>query len=237
MKMFVGIGVLAVSFSGWAAEKLTVEVGYGFVGTSSSGIYTADPDTSFVIISNTGDSHFAGSLSLTGISGYGVYGHIDVDDHTPAGFSLAPGESWTLFGGPEGSNFGGYNKCQDYVLGDPTSGQDPAGFPDNGLLLSIVGMLGTAGDIAYSIYDHEIHSGTPAMNPFGTTLDNYILQGGDPFGRDTEDPFEVAQAHASFDVTGSRDAVELICVPEPGAWFGAAGLVALAAVARRRSTV
>jgi hypothetical protein len=38
----------------------------------------------------------------------------------------------------------------------------------------------------------------PADNGLGVVLDNYILQGGDPFGRDTGDPVEVAQAHATF---------------------------------------
>jgi hypothetical protein len=220
----------------WAAEKLSVEVGYGEPGTSSSGIYTASPDTSFVIIKNTGDNRFVGSLSLTGLSGFGIFGHIDVDDHTPGGFSLAPGESWTLFGGPEASNYGGYNKCQEWIDGDPNSGQDPNGGADSGLLLHIAGTLGTAGDIDYSIYDYEVHSGTSRVNPFGVDLDNYILQGGDPFGRDTEDAYEESQAHAFFDVTGSRTAEALPC-PTPDAGSTAlllgGGLMALASVRRK----
>jgi hypothetical protein len=223
--------------TGWAAEQLSIEVGYGFVGTSSSGIYTANPDTSFVKITNTGDNRFAGTFSLTGISGYGVFGHIDVDDHTPPQFGLAPGESFTLFGGPEASNYGGYNKCQEFVFGDPNSGQDPNGDPDSGLLLRIVGTLGTAGEIDYSIYDYEIHSGTPAANPFGVVLDNYILQGGDPFGRDTGDAFEEAQAHAFFFVDGSRIAEPLPCTtPDAGSTLfllgGAFGLLSFAAKRR-----
>jgi hypothetical protein len=216
LKQLLPLALAATASHAWAAEKLSVEVGYGFVGTSSSGIYTANPDTSFVIISNTGDNRFTGSLSLTGISGYGVYGHIDVDDNNSGSLSLAPGESWTLFGGPEASNYGGYNKCQTWVFGDPNSGQDPNGPPDSGLLLTITGTLGSAGSISYSIYDHEIHSGTSAVNPFGVSLDNYILQGGDPFGRDTGDAFEEAQAHAFFEVTGDRTATALECVPECG---------------------
>ncbi len=208
---------MALASNASASAALSVEVGYGFGGTSSSGIYTAAPDTGFVIISNTGDEAFEGSFSLTGSSGYGVFGHIDVDDHTPADFSLAPDSFWILFAGPEGSNYGGYNKCQEWIFGDSSSGQDPTGHADSGLLLSIVGSLdGGASSISYGIYDHEIHSGTSALSPFGVTLDNYILQGGDPYGRDTGDAFEVSQAHAFFAVDGDRTAVPIDCevVPE-----------------------
>lgn len=211
-----------------APAMLSVEVGYGFGGTSSSGIYSGAPDTSFVIITNTGTDPFTGLLSLTGTAGVGPFA--DVDDHSPGALALAPGASWILLGGPEGSNMGGFNKCQ--------LGTDPSGPADNGLLLTVTGAFATAGPISYTIYDYEIHSGTPATNPFGVTLDNYILQGGDPFGRDTFDPFEVAQAHAFFDITGDRTAVPLPCgaVPEPAslAIYASLGLVGMA-FRRRRS--
>lgn len=206
---------------------LSAEVGYGFGGTSSSGIYTAAPDTGFVIITNSGDETFTGTLGLTGSSGFGTFGHIDVADVSPV--TLAPGDIWILFAGPEGSNYGGYNKCQSWIFGDPFSGQDPLGPADSGLLLKVEGSFAGGLAISYGIYDHEIHSGTPALNPFGVTLDNYILQGGDPFGRDTFDPFEVAQAHAFLTITGDRVAMPLDCVPEPASlvvWsgLGAVGL-------------
>src|SRR5262245_14630318 len=131
MKKYLLIAALGMAAtSAWAVSELSVEVGYGFGGTSSSGKYTAAPDTSFVIISNTGTTPFEGVLSLTGLSGIGVFGHVDVDDSS--GVFLDPGETWTLLGGPEGSNYGGYNKCQPVV--PPLFGQDPAGPPDNGML-------------------------------------------------------------------------------------------------------
>src|SRR5207237_1998446 len=49
-----------------------------------------------------------------------------------------------------------------------------------------------------SIFDKDIHSGSPRTNPYGMTLDNFILQGGDSFGRDTGDGYETTQAPGPF---------------------------------------
>lgn len=237
MKYFIALGlVVAGTGSALSADMLSVEVGYGFVGTSSSGIYTASPDTSFVKVWNTGTTTFTGVLSLTGTSGYGSFGHDVVNDF--GSVTLAPGDSWVLFGGPEASNFGGFNKCQTWVNGDSNSGQDPTGIADSGMLFSAKGTLG-ANALDYSIYDHEIHSGTSATSPFGVTLDNYILQGGDPFGRDTFDTFEEAQAHAFFDITGDRRGTPISCpVPEANPPMIMLGFGILAMVANKvRRTV
>jgi hypothetical protein len=239
MKQYLLAAFALAATSAWAADSLSVEVLYGgpVGGTSSSGIYTAIPDTSIVIIENTGTTDFTGLLSLTGFSGIGVYGHIVVDDNNLFGpvtdGVLSPGETWTLYGGDEASNYGGYNKCQAVV--PPLFGQDPTGDPDSGMLLHIAGTLG-ATPIDYSIYDYEIHSGTSAVNPFGFSLDNYILQGGDPFGRDTGDAFEESQAHALLSVTGSRSASPLPCtVPDSGsaALLFASGITAMAFLRRK----
>jgi PEP-CTERM motif len=76
-----------------------------------------------------------------------------------------------------------------------------------------------------SIDDRDIHSGVFQTNPFGVSLDNYILQGGDPFGRDTQDAYEVAQTPGPFQFSE--------VVPEPASilliTIGIAGL----AVGRR----
>jgi hypothetical protein len=61
-----------------------------------------------------------------------------------------------------------------------------------------------------TLFDKDIHSGVPRTNPFGVTLDNYVLQGGDPFGRDTGDGFEVTQAPGM--TTVGPDAAHLLTV-------------------------
>jgi len=50
-------------------------------------------------------------------------------------------------------------------------------------------------------------------------LDNYILQGGDPFGRDTFDDFEVAQAPATFKIASRTSGV-----PDMGNTLGLTGI-------------
>jgi hypothetical protein len=178
-----------------ASYDLSVEVGYANGGTGTSGKYTAGPDSGFVIIKNNGLQPFVGELSLDGIAGVGVAS--DVHDTSGASYTLAPGASFRLEAGPESSNQGGFNKA--------------CGGPDNGLLLSIIGT--SAGlSVNYQVFDKDIHSGTFAVNPFSVNLDNYILQGGDPFGRDTGDGFEIPQAHAKFEVAGScKDPCGLAC--------------------------
>ena len=53
--------------------------------------------------------------------------------------------------------------------------------------------------VVRSIFDKDIHSGVPRTNPFGETLDNYILQGGSSTGADTGDAYETTQAPGPFD--------------------------------------
>lgn len=213
----LGVALLCSAATTMATPfELSVEVGYGFGGTSSSGAYTGNPDTGFVSVKNTGTSSFSGELSLLALFGGGNR------NDSSGNVTLNPGDSWLLLPGSESSNDGGFNKNQP--------GQDPNLAPDDGVKFSIVGSAG-GNAINFSIFDKDIHSGTPATNPFGVTLDNYILQGGDPFGRDTGDTFEVGQAHAFFKVAGGA-----VGVPDAGnslALLGG-GLGALICVRRRR---
>jgi hypothetical protein len=84
---------------------------------------------------------------------------------------------------------------------------DSAEPPFQGALFEFKGTGDSAG-INGSIYDKDIHSGTlrdvhasPSIL-FGPEVlsDSYVLQGGDPYGGDTGDSFEVTQApgHATF---------------------------------------
>jgi hypothetical protein len=61
-----------------------------------------------------------------------------------------------------------------------------------------VGNINGTEAVSLSVFDKDIHSGVPRTNPFGVTLDNYILQGGDLFGRDTGDGYETTQAPGTF---------------------------------------
>jgi hypothetical protein len=77
-----------------------------------------------------------------------------------------------------------------------------------GALFEFTG-TGASTGISGSIYDKDIHSGVFGLAN-GTLSDSYVLQGGDPFGGDTGDSYEVAQeqGHATiggFDIYTNYD--------------------------------
>jgi hypothetical protein len=69
-----------------------------------------------------------------------------------------------------------------------------------GALFEFTG-TGTSTGINGSIYDQDIHSGVFRLAN-GTSSDSYVLQGGDPFGGDTGDAFEVTQAVGHVNIGG-----------------------------------
>jgi hypothetical protein len=84
------------------------------------------------------------------------------------------------------------------------------------------------------VFDKDIHSGVTQVNPFGVSIDSYVIQGGDNIGRDTGDAFEVSQApgHFQFFEAGPGAAV-----PEPASVLlvmtGVAGVGAFRRFRRR----
>jgi hypothetical protein len=135
------------------------------------------PDTAFARVVNHGLSTLNGVFSTTAVSQFAG----DFSFSSP--ISLAPGASASIAIGPESSNVGGFN--------------GPFGSPQPGVLLSFVGTADIGPDstaISVSANDSNIHSGVFRTNRFGVNLDNYVLQGGDPLGRDAGDVFETAQA-------------------------------------------
>src|SRR5437868_14960223 len=71
-----------------------------------------------------------------------------------------------------------------------------ARFDYNGVLVG-AGPLGSDLPVSGSVYDMDIHSGV-VRSANGTPSDSYVLQGGDPFGADTGDGFEVTQTDGHF---------------------------------------
>src|SRR4029077_17018064 len=104
----------------------------------------------------------------------------------------------------ESSNFNGWNGPGG-DLGNPQPGIQ--------ILMNGTVSLGAASEpVNLSIFYKTIHSPVVLTNPFGVALDNYILQGGDPFGRDTQDDFEVMRNRE----TGSPGPFQFSeAVPEP----------------------
>ncbi len=212
MKRFALAFAVAAAFAGGASAavayelRVTASYQFGTVGDLLAGPGGA-PDTSFANFFNAGTSTFTGTLSLSGFSP--VLGALNVEY---AG-TFGAGNIGSLSLTNESSNYGGFNRNANTGV-------------DDGILVRFVGTV-TDGvnteNVDLQVYDKDIHSGVFATNPYGVTLDNYILQGGDPLGRDTEDAFEVGQAPGVYIFQQA---------PAPGAMalMGMGGL----ALARRR---
>jgi len=215
--MFSVGGVLAGLPSGASAAtvgyQLDVTTAYtvGFVPDKGP---VGSPDTGFVTFTNSGTTVFVGNIVLDGTSP--AQGHLN----TTLAVTLSPGDSKKLTLSDESSNQGGWNKV--------------GGNPDNGIEMDFNGTVGGVEAVALSVFDKDVHSGVPRTNPFGRTLDNYVLQGGDSLGGDTGDTYEESQAsgHFRFFEAGPVSAVPL----PSAAWGGLAllGGLGIHATARRR---
>jgi hypothetical protein len=139
------------------------------------------PDTGYWRITNNGGSTFTGSIGQVAVSngnGDNSYSHV---------VSLNPGASVVFAVDSESSNVGGFN--------------GPSGSTQPGVQINLNGTISLGANnesVMLSVNDSDIHSGVPRTNPFGVTLDNYVLQGGDPFGNDTGDGYETSQAPGHF---------------------------------------
>lgn len=135
-------------------------------------------DTGYVRFINTGTSTLTGTFSIAGVDAQGVSRSDSVYR------TLAPGETLGSLTNNtcDSSNVNGYNKR--------------AGDTDLGIEIRFDGTAtqnGSSETIALSVFDKDVHSGS-VRYPFGVASDSYVFQGGDPYGRDTGDDFEVTQA-------------------------------------------
>jgi hypothetical protein len=183
-------GSLAFAQLGYTLDVTTF---YQFGNPAGTlGPYGASPDTGFFTITNNGTTTFTGTIGEVAMSSGGA----DFS-YTIPGLTLAPGQSDTFVTSPESSNVGGFN--------------GPFGSPQPGIQITLNGLINGSEGVNLSVNDSNIHSGVPRTNPFGVTLDNYILQGGDPSGNDTGDGYETSQSPGHFRFFEASGAA----VPEP----------------------
>ena len=137
---------------------------------------SAGTDTGFIRITNSGASTFVGTIGFIAEGGNGI------DYSYSYSVTLNPGDHVSISINSESSNQGGYNGL----------------FGAEFMMSGMVSLGADAQAVFLAIFDRDIHSGSPRTNPFGVTLDNFILAGGDPFGRDTGDEYETTQAPGPF---------------------------------------
>jgi hypothetical protein len=208
------LALVAAALVGLASDarasmgELTLTTNYAF-GTPANNLngFVGSPDTGYFEIQNTGTGTFTGFVDVVALSPGGDR------SSGPFAVTLGAGDFVTLAVGPESSNDGGFN------------GTNPDG-TNVGAILNVSGTLANCIiDVSYN--DSQFHSGVFRTNPFGETLDNYVIQGGTAFGGDTGDDYEVSQAPGVIRVECPST------VPEPST-FAIAGVSGLLCLATRR---
>ena len=169
-----------------------------------------EPDTGYLQIANTGPTTFIGSVGTTAVSVFA--GDLSF---AASGIVLAPGDSISIAMPDDSSNVGGYN--------------GPAYFFRPGVIVWLRGFVSSGSGteaVDLAVADADIHSGVVRRAPSGLLTDSFVLQGGDPWGFDTGDAFELSQAQGAY--------VFQQAVPEPGGLAFLAVPISLLVLRRRR---
>ena len=146
-------------------------------------------DTGYLQIANAGTSDYHGIIRTIAQSPFaGDMGYNLADGTIPAGGSVS------IAMANDSSDVGGFN--------------GPAYFFRPGVIIYLEGTVGGA-PVKLAVADLDIHSGVFRTDPNGLVTDNFVLQGGDPFGFDNGDAFELNQAWGHITLAG-------VAVPEAG---------------------
>lgn len=172
-----------------------------------------EPDTGYLQIGNAGLSTFTGSVGTIAVSAFA--GDLSF---SAAGIVLAPGDSISIAIPDDASDVGGFN--------------GPAYQARPGVEVWLRGTVavGSASEpIDLLVADADIHSAVVRTAPSGLRTDSFVLQGGDPWGFDPGDDFELSQAHGTF--------VFLQAAPEPAGPILFIGLLGLLVAIRRSGSL
>ena len=215
-RLVLSAGILALLLGG-VTEAQAGMIGYSLEVTTffqssnpsdviGGGSANSTTGTGFFRITNTGQSTFTGTIGDLAFSNTG--GDLSFLKFSPT--TLGPGASVSVAVGPSSGAVGGFNGT--------------SGSAQPGVEITLVGTVtSTFGSekVNLLVSDQDIHSGVFHTNPFGVSVDSYVLQGGDPNGGNTGAAF--AESLASGNYTFSQAAT---ATPEPAS----ATLIALGAL-------
>ena len=178
----------------------------------------AGEDTGYFLIANEGAAAFSGTIATVAVSAFA--GDLSL---RPSPVVLPSGAAVSIAIPFDASNVGGFN--------------GPAYDFRPGVIIVLSGTLslgGLSSSAVLAVADRDIHSGVFRTDPAGLVTDNFVLQGGDPWGFDTGDAFELSQAWGRYLFTDAP--VELaLDLPEAGAiWVLVLGWSLLAGIRTRR---
>jgi hypothetical protein len=215
------------SLSIWAFLMLVAPIGghaaaVGYAITITTAFAAADPfpnrldqafiqpDTGYFQVANTGDSTFSGVLDTIAVSAFA--GDLSF---TSGSIILLPGASVSVAIANDASHVGGFNGPAFFFRPGVQIGLN--GTVSDGVLTQAVSLL---------VADADIHSGVTLIDPAGLTSDSFVLQGGDPWGFDVGDAYELTLARGVFVFA------ETVSEPGSAALLGA-GLLLVTGISRR----
>jgi hypothetical protein len=174
-------------------------------------LYT-EPRTGYVQIVNAGPGDYRGIVRTVAISEIAGDLGFDLEDgFIPAGGSVSIAIAY------DSSNVGGFN--------------GPAYHFNPGVIIYLEGTVsdGTGyGLVKAAIQDLDLHSGVFRTDDNGLVTDNFVLQGGDPFGFQNSPEFQLSQAWGHGTLQG-------LATPEPrSAWLLTLPAAALLLARRQR---
>lgn len=171
-----------------------------------------EPRTGYIQIVNAGPGDFHGIVRTVAHSS--IAGDLGFDDQNafiPAGGSVS------IAIADDSSDVGGFN--------------GPAYNFNPGVIIYLEGTVSDStglGLVKVAAQDLDIHSGVLRTDDNGLETDNFVLQGGDPFGFQNSPAFELSQAWG-------HDTLQGLAMPEPGsAWSLTVPLAALLLARWRR---
>jgi hypothetical protein len=173
-------------------------------------VYT-QPDTGFFQVAISGEATFSGVIGTIAVSAFA--GDLSF---CSGPLVLAPGDSVSVAIRYDSSSVGGFN--------------GPAYFYRPGVEIYLSGSLSDGTNtqsLNLLIADRDIHSGIWRTDQFNLSSDSFVLQGGDPWGFDTDNSFATSLAYGVYAVGGT--------VPEPGSLATLAGALVVLSSARCRS--